>query len=70
VGSQNENTATQHTTLSRWSFLCPLDVPLTPDSEVVDETGAVYRVIGQPAARPDHRPQWRAAALHLISDMQ
>jgi hypothetical protein len=70
VGNQDESTATQHTTISSHSFLCPLSVPLTSDSEVVDETGARYRVIGNPASRPDHRPQWRAAALQLISDMQ
>lgn len=70
VTSQVENTATQHSTVSGWTFLCPLAVPITSDSEVIDESGAVYRVIGNPASRPDHRPQWRAAALHLISDMQ
>lgn len=71
VGNQYEDNTARHATISSHSFLCHLSVPLTSESEVNDdETGATYRVIGQPAARPDHRPQWRAAALQLISDMQ
>lgn len=70
MSKASENTATQHTSISTHTLLCPLSVPLTADSQVVDEHGNRYRVLGTPASRPDHRPQWRAAALQLISDMQ
>jgi hypothetical protein len=69
VTTQDETAAGQSTTVSSHSFLCPLGVPLTSASEVV-HAGLVYRVVGRPALRPDHRPQWQAAALQLISDMQ
>lgn len=68
--AQVELTAQQTTTVSAWTLLCPLSVTLTSASTVTDEQGREFAVIGEPATRPDHRPQWRAAALRLVSDLQ
>lgn len=69
VGAQIELLAEQNTTISLWSLLVPLGTALTSASEVRGPPG-VFRVVGQVADRPDHRPLFRAAALRLISDMQ
>ena len=70
TGAQIELNGLQDTTLSLWTFLCPLDVPLTSKSIVTGADGLKYQVVGRPAQRPDHRPAWRAAYLKLISDIQ
>lgn len=70
TGAQIELNAVQDTTISLWTFLCPLGVPLTSKSTVTDVDGRKFVVVGQPAQRPDHRPRWQAASLRLISDMQ
>lgn len=70
LGNEMEMNAGQNTVVSPWHLLCPLSVPLTSASTVTDETGRRYTVVGEVAARPDHRPRWWAAALHAISDMQ
>lgn len=70
TGAQIELNAAQDTTISLWTFLCPLTVPITSKSTVVDGDGRKFVVVGQPAQRPDHRPRWRAASLRMISDMQ
>lgn len=70
VGSQIELGSQQNTTISLWTFLVPLGTVLTSASTVVDQAGRKFVVIGAVADRPDHRPQWRAAVLRLISDMQ
>lgn len=70
VGAQIELLATQNTVISLWTLLVPLDVDITSASTVVDSQGRKFVVVGYPADRPDPRPQWRAAALRLISDMQ
>lgn len=70
IGSQIELLATQSTTVSLWTLLVPKGTVLTADSRVTDENGHRFEVAGEPANRPTHRPQFRAAALRLISDMQ
>jgi hypothetical protein len=71
VGSQIELLATQDTTITLWTVLVPASVPMTSASTFVeDATGRVFAVTGEPADRPNHRPQFRAAAARLISDMQ
>lgn len=70
LGSQVELLAEQNTTISLWTLLVPPGTGLTSRSTVVDQTGQRYEVVGHPADRPNHRPQFRAAALRLISDMQ
>jgi hypothetical protein len=37
---------------------------------VLDEQGRRFSIEGDVADRPNHRPQFRAAAARLISDMQ
>jgi hypothetical protein len=37
---------------------------------VIDELGQVFQVVGAVARRPQHRPEFLAAAARLISDMQ
>lgn len=70
VGFQMEMRSTQDTTISLWTLLIPLNVPITSDSTVTDEFGNRFAVTGRPPSRPDHKPIFRAAALRLISDMQ
>lgn len=70
LGSQVELLAEQNTTISLWTLLVPPGTVLTARSTVVDENAQRYEVVGHPADRPNHRPQFRAAALRLISDMQ
>lgn len=70
LGSQIELLATQNTTISLWTLLVPPGTVLTARSTVADESAQKYEVVGHPADRPNHRPQFRAAALRLISDLQ
>lgn len=70
LGSQVELRANQDTTISLWTLLVPAETVLTSRSTITDEAGRRFEVIGDPADRPNHRPQFRAAALRLISDMQ
>lgn|SRR5262245_16121655 len=70
LGSQIELLGTQSTVVSLWTLLIPLSVPVTSASTVTDSSNRTFVVVGEPAARPDHRPQWRAAALRLVSDLQ
>lgn len=70
-GTQIELAAQQTTDVSLWSLLLPISVPITSESTVEDEAGHKFVVVGRPAERPyPARPQWRAASLRLISDMQ
>lgn len=62
--------ASQNTTISLWTLLVPAGTVLTSASTFTDESGRKYSIVGQPADRPDHQPQFRAAAARLISDMQ
>lgn len=70
VGSQVELLGSQNTTISLWTVLVPAGTVLTSRSTVVDESGREFQIVGNPADRPNHRPQFRAAAARLISDMQ
>jgi hypothetical protein len=70
VGSQFELLAQQNTVISMWTVLVPAGTVLTSTSTVVDETGRTFSITGDVADRPNHRPQFRAAAARLISDMQ
>lgn len=71
LGSQVELLATQSTTISMWTVLVIPTATLTSRTTVTDQaTGRIYRVEGEVARRPDHRPQFLAAAARLISDMQ
>lgn len=72
LSSQVELLATQNTTISSFTLLVPAAVPLTARSEVVDEDGHRYQVIGEPAARRGlgRKVLFRAAALHRVSDLQ
>lgn len=70
LGGQVELLASQNTTISLWTVLVPAGTALTSRSTVVDELGRTFQIIGKPADRPDHRPQFRAAAARLISDLQ
>lgn len=70
VGSQVELLATQHTVISFWTVIVPAGTVMTSQSTVTDEDGRKFAVTGDVADRPNHRPQFRAAAMRLISDMQ
>ncbi len=70
VGSQVEQMAAQQTVISLWTLLVPPGTTLTPLSTVRDSRGRLFEVSGDVADRPNHKPQFRAAALRLISDMQ
>lgn len=70
IGGQIELLVNQNTVISLWTLLVPKGTALTSASTVTDEAGRRFEVVGQPADRPNHRPEFRAAALRLISDMQ
>jgi hypothetical protein len=70
VGSQGEQLAEQNTTISAWTLLVPPDTVLTERSTVLDAKGRTFEVVGKVADRPNDKPQFRAAALRLISDLQ
>ena len=67
-----ELSAQQNTTIATFTLIVPREVELTAGSEVSDEDGRVYRVNGPPADRRGlgRRVLFRAASLHLISDLQ
>jgi hypothetical protein len=70
VGGQIELLAEQNTVISLWTVLVPAGATLESNSTVTDESGRVFAITGQVAERPNHKPQFRAAAARLISDMQ
>lgn len=72
LSSQIEMVAAQSTVISSYTLIVPASVPLSASSEVVDEDGVRYRVIGQPAQRRGLGRQvlFQAAAVHRISDLQ
>lgn len=70
VGSQVEQMAAQATVISLWTLLVPPGTTLTPLSTVRDSLGRTFEVTGDVADRPNHAPQFRAAAVRLISDLQ
>jgi hypothetical protein len=70
VGSQGEQLAQQNTTTSSWTLLVPAGTVLTERSTVLDSAGRTFQVDGEVADRPKIRPQFRAAAVRLISDLQ
>lgn len=69
LGSQADLRAAQFTVVSLWTMLAPPGTLLSPESTVTDSLGRVFRVVGEPANRPALRPQFKAAALRLVSDM-
>lgn len=72
LSSYVEITGRQNTTIATYTLLVPPDVPLTSQSEVVDEGGQVYRINGRAAERYSfgRRVLFRAASMHLVSDLQ
>jgi hypothetical protein len=68
--SQFEVTAGQNTTVSMFDLLLPPGTPIHPNSEVTDEAGLDYVVMGKPVSRPHKHPVFVAASLRLISDLQ
>jgi hypothetical protein len=72
VGAQIELKADQDTVISFWTILVPAGQAMTAGS-IVEEIGPQarkFRIVGDVAERPNHRPKFRAAAARLISDMQ
>ncbi len=70
VSSASEFRGQQSTVLSNWTILVGPGSALTSDSVVIDELGQQFQIIGAVARRPQHRPEFLAAAARLISDMQ
>jgi len=72
VSASPELQARQDTTITTYTLLVPASVVLTSASIVTDEDGVRYSVIGQPAERRGlgRSPQFRAAGLHRVSDLQ
>lgn len=70
VSSAAEFRGQQDTVLSNWTILVGPGSALTSESVVIDELGQQFQVVGAVARRPQHRPQFLAAAARLISDMQ
>lgn len=70
TGAQEELLATQDTLVSLWTLLVPAGTTLTSKSTVTDSQSRRFQVVGEVADRPNHKPQFRAAALRLISDLQ
>lgn len=70
VSGQSEQRAEQNTTISSWTILVPPGTVLTDLSTVLDQRGRTFEVDGEVADRPNDKPQFRAAALRLISDIQ
>jgi hypothetical protein len=68
--SQFELTAQQNTTVSQFDLLLPPGSPITSKTKVTDENGRDYIVSGNPVSRPHRNPQFMAASLRLISDLQ
>ena len=70
AGGRQEFRDDQGTVISAWTLLVLAPCTLTSESTVTDSQGRQYRVVGDVADRPHHRPKFRAAALRLISDLQ
>lgn len=70
VSAATEIRGQQSTVLSNWTILVRPDSVLRADSVVIDELGQHFEVAGAVARRPQHRPEFLAAAVRLISDMQ
>lgn len=70
VGGQTELRAGQDTTISPWTLLVPAGTVLTSRSTVRDASERDFQVVGDVVDRPKIRPQFRAASLRLISDLQ
>jgi hypothetical protein len=70
VSSASEFCGQQSTVLSNWKILVGPSSVLTSESTVVDELGQQFQVVGAVARRPQHHPEFLAAAARLISDMQ
>lgn len=70
ASSQVEQLAAQRTIVSLWTVLVRPTSTLASDSTVTDPAGRIFQVVGQVADRPHHRPQFRAAAARLVSDLQ
>lgn len=69
VGGQIDLRAEQNTVVSLWTILVPPDAPLTNRTTVISN-GQEWRVVGEVANRPMYRPQFLAAALRKVSDLQ
>jgi hypothetical protein len=70
VGSQIELLASQNTTISLWTLQVPPSELLTSQTVAYDDDGRAFKVVGEPARRPDQRPDFLVASVRLISDMQ
>jgi hypothetical protein len=70
VSSAAEFRGQQDTVLSNWTILVGPGSALTSESTVIDELGQTFEIVGAVARRPQHRPEFLAAAARLISDMQ
>lgn len=70
VSSASEFRGQQSTVLSNWTILVGPSSALTSESTVVDELGQQFQIVGAVARRPQHHPEFLAAAARLISDMQ
>jgi len=70
VSAASEFRGQQSTVLSNWTVLVGPRSALTSESTVIDELGQEFQVVGAVARRPQHQPQFLAAAARLISDMQ
>lgn len=70
VSSASEFRGQQSTVLSNWTILVGPGSALTSESTVIDELGQEFAIVGAVARRPQHRPQFLAAAARLISDLQ
>lgn len=70
VSAATEFRGQQSTVLSNWTILVGPSSKLTSESVVTDELGQRFEIVGAVARRPQHRPEFLAAAARLISDMQ
>ena len=72
--AQQSYQATQTSVTSDYIVLVPAGTNITADSEVIDEDGVRYAVVGQPAVRRARlnggKPRYVAAWLRRVSDMQ
>lgn len=70
VSAATEFRGQQDTVISNWTILVGPRSALTSESVVIDELGQRFEIVGAVARRPQHRPEFLAAAARLISDMQ
>ncbi|MCA1185709.1 hypothetical protein LCD36_04485 [Saccharopolyspora sp. 6T] len=72
--AQQEYQANQTSVSSDFIVLLPAGTDITSESEVIDEGGTRFAVVGQPAVRRARihggKPRYVAAWLRLVSDMQ